>query len=210
MRRRLTREEQAQRNGERLLAAARRVFLANGYAAASLEAIAKAAGFSKGVVYSQFDSKADLFLALLEQRIDERAAQNQGAVVASKAGDSVTSLLELGHRLFESEPAWSLLVVEFRVQAARDPELRRRYARAHARTVEKLAELLAAIHARAGIEPAYPPRTMAELVLAVGAGIELERVNDSEALPFPIVSRMICAALGLPAAGRTTTKEGRR
>jgi AcrR family transcriptional regulator len=39
--------------------------------------IAEEAGFSKGVVYSQFASKADMFLALLEARIAERADQNE-------------------------------------------------------------------------------------------------------------------------------------
>ena len=42
--------------------------------------------FSKGVVYSQFESKADLFLALLEARIEERAAEN-ARLAESLAGD---------------------------------------------------------------------------------------------------------------------------
>src|SRR2546421_532039 len=73
---RLSRAEQNDRNRALLLAAARRVFLARGYYAATLEQIADEAGFSKGVVYSRFASKADMFLALLEDRIAERAAQN--------------------------------------------------------------------------------------------------------------------------------------
>ena len=60
---RLTRAEQSERNRGLVLAAARRVFLARGYHGATLEQIADEAGFSKGVVYSQFESKADLFLA---------------------------------------------------------------------------------------------------------------------------------------------------
>ena len=73
---RLTRAEQGERNRGLVLAAARRVFLERGYAGATLEAIAEEAGFSKGVVYSQFAGKPDLFLALLEARIAERAEQN--------------------------------------------------------------------------------------------------------------------------------------
>ena len=66
MSRRLSRAEQTDRNRAELFAAARRVFLARGYHAATLEQIADEAGFSKGVVYSRFASKADMFLALLE------------------------------------------------------------------------------------------------------------------------------------------------
>ena len=73
----MSRDEQVERNRRLVLEAARRVFLARGYASASLDAIAEEAGFSKGVVYSQFDSKADMFLALLEARISERAEQNE-------------------------------------------------------------------------------------------------------------------------------------
>ena len=73
-------------NRASVLAAARRVFLAKGYAGATLEAIAEEAGFSKGVVYSQFGGKADLFLALLDARIDERAAQNERVAAAPARG----------------------------------------------------------------------------------------------------------------------------
>src|ERR1700735_1393810 len=77
MRTKLSREEQVERNRRLVLEAARRVFLARGYASATLDVIADEAGFSKGVVYSQFASKADMFLALLEASISERAEQNE-------------------------------------------------------------------------------------------------------------------------------------
>ena len=53
-----------------------------------LDVIAEEAGFSKGVVYSQFAGKPDLFIALLEQRIAERAAQNAAACRASVQGST--------------------------------------------------------------------------------------------------------------------------
>src|ERR1700683_5836072 len=77
MRTKLSREERVERNRRLVLEAARRVFLARGYASATLDVIAEEAGFSKGVVYSQFASKADMFLALLEASISERAGQNE-------------------------------------------------------------------------------------------------------------------------------------
>ena len=76
---RLRRAEQVERNRTAVLDAARRVFLDRGYGGATVDAIAEEAGFSKGVVYSQFGSKADMFMALLEQRITERGAQNERA-----------------------------------------------------------------------------------------------------------------------------------
>jgi Bacterial regulatory proteins, tetR family len=57
MRTGLSREEQVERNRRLVLDAARRVFLARGYASATVDGIAEEAGFSKGVVYSQVISE---------------------------------------------------------------------------------------------------------------------------------------------------------
>ena len=130
---RLTRAEQNDRNRALLLAAALRVFLARGYHAATLEQIADEAGFSKGVVYSRFDSKADMFLALLTDRIAERAAQNAAAAGQLAGRGDMAALPGLAWQAERAAPGWRLLVTEFRVHAARDPELSRRYAAAHAR-----------------------------------------------------------------------------
>jgi AcrR family transcriptional regulator len=210
MRTRLSRVAQVERNGERLLQAARQVFLAKGYAGASLDAIAEEAGFSKGVVYSQFDSKADLFFALLDRRIRERAEQNERIVAEVAGRGGVGALLELAERIFRGEPEWSLLVLEFRVHAARDARLNRRYAAAHSRTVERLGQALSDIHGRAGLEPAFPTRTMAELILAIGAGLELERINNPDALRAVSVAQLIPPALGLVATKARGAARSRR
>ena len=64
-RRRLTREESKARTRQELLRAASRLFLRNGFVATSLSDIAEEAGLTKGAVYSNFESKEELFLALL-------------------------------------------------------------------------------------------------------------------------------------------------
>ena len=52
---------------ERLLDAARTVFMAEGYAAASLDRIAACAGISKMTIYRKFADKEELFLATINQ-----------------------------------------------------------------------------------------------------------------------------------------------
>lgn len=64
--RRLTREESKARTRRDLLRAASRLFVRNGFVATSLADIAEEAGLTKGAVYSNFESKEELFLALLE------------------------------------------------------------------------------------------------------------------------------------------------
>src|SRR5688572_15769955 len=140
---RLSRAQQVERNRGLVLDAARRVFLARGYAGATVEAIAEEAGFSKGVVYSQFDGKSDLFLALLEQRITERAAEN-AAIAAEHAGvEGLRVLLQRNLRRTLEDGGWPLLLIEFRVVASRDPDLGARYARLHERAVAEFARATA-------------------------------------------------------------------
>jgi len=192
---RLSRAEQAQRNRALVLAAARQVFLERGYQGATLEQIADEAGFSKGVVYSQFDSKADLFLALLEARIAERAAENARLAESLAGSGDLLPLLDHLTRGDQATPGWLLLVIEFRVHAARDPELSRRYAAAHARTVDALAGMLATISTRDGHEPAVTPRRLAELALALSTGVTLEQAACPDALGGPQVAAHVARVL---------------
>jgi AcrR family transcriptional regulator len=203
MRARLSREDQVQRNRELVLAAARRVFLARGYVNATLDAIAEDAGFSKGVVYSQFESKADMFLALLEARIAERQAQNRQLAARLDGRDLAVAVPELAMTLQRTEPEWTHLVLEFRIHAARVPELSRRYADLHERTISGLAALLARLHERAGTIPRYPVRVVAEIMLAINVGTFLEQLVNRPAvdLPIPDVISDLILQTAPPAAG---------
>ena len=172
---RLTRAEQSGRNRALLLAAARKVFLKRGYHGASVEQIADEAGFSTGVVYSQFGGKAELFLALLEARIAERAAGNARAVAGLAGDQGIARLLEHAASTDRAEPEWGLLVIEFRVHAARDPELGRRYAEAHQRTLAGMEQAVMDLYQRSAVPPPLPPADLARLLVAVGAGARLEQ-----------------------------------
>ena len=199
---RLSRVERVGRNREEVLAAARRVFLERGYAGASLDTIADEAGFSKGVVYSQFRSKGDLFLALLEQRIAERAAQNEALTRRARGLDGIRALLRAGRQDGDAEPRWGLLLLEFRVHAAREPELNRRYAEAHRRAIDGIAALLARFHQEAAITPTADVRQLATLILAWHPGALLERAVDPRGLTQGTVDRAIFRLLGLPETDR--------
>ena len=96
-----------------------------------------------------------------------------------------------------AEQNWLLLLLEFRLVAARDPELNARYAALHDRTVERLASTLDALHERAGISPAVPVATMARFVLALGVGVTLERAADTDGLPDDELQPMMINAFGV-------------
>ena len=65
---RLSRPESKARTRARLLDAGTAVFERDGFHAATVEAIAEQAGFTRGAFYANFADKADLLLTLLEER----------------------------------------------------------------------------------------------------------------------------------------------
>jgi len=182
---RLSRAERNDRNRALLLAAARRVFLAKGYYAATLEQIADEAGFSKGVVYSRFASKADMFLDLLEDRITERAAQNAELARELAGSGNFSAVLDLALWAERGAPGWRLLVTEFRIHAGRYPLLNGRYAALHARAVDGVAQVIASVSKEGADGLPFPPRQLAEFILAVETGVALERLASPDALGGP-------------------------
>jgi len=188
---RLSRAEQNERTSTLLLAAARRAFLARGYHGATLEQIADEAGFSTGAVYSRFDGKADLFLALLEQRITERAAENTRLVEGKSGYQGLTALRQNAARRDHAELEWGLLLIEFRVHAARDPALNRRYAAAHARTVQALTDVITTLYEREGQPPPAPAAHLAQLILTFAVGSRLEQAAHPEGSSTPAVSELL-------------------
>src|SRR4051812_13864279 len=78
---------------ERLLDAAVQVFTERGYRAASLEDIAAAAGVTKGAVYWNFQGKQDLFFALIDERVDQRARELMGVTEQAPRGAATAPLI---------------------------------------------------------------------------------------------------------------------
>ena len=106
--RRLTREESKARTRQELLRAASRLFLRNGFVQTSLADIAKEAGLTKGAVYSNFESKEDLFLALLDGNEDRPSAAQEDLAPSDTSevtgGDATARARSWGERLAGLHP----------------------------------------------------------------------------------------------------------
>jgi AcrR family transcriptional regulator len=158
-----------------LLTAAREVFERCGYQAATMDQIADAAGFTKGALYSRFDSKADLFLVLFEGRIDQSVSELK---VASGREASADEVFRRWLERTRAEPAWSLLVLEFRIAAARDPALLDKYAVLYERLVHAVAETVRRAGRDLGFVTEVPPVDLARVGLSFAAGVALERATS--------------------------------
>jgi AcrR family transcriptional regulator len=195
-RQRLTRAERSARNRAELMASARQLFLRRGFHASSLELVAEEAGFTIGAVYSRFGSKADLFLAILDEHIDQIVA---GVAQVAGLDQPLPAHAELlaGRRmaLLERERDWFPLVLEFWSHAARDERLRREFAARHERLVGAYAGLIEADYARLGLALPLAPEVLARAVVAMGNGVALERLADPGRVPEGLLSTMAVAFL---------------
>src|ERR1035438_9342015 len=66
-----------------LLGAARDIFVAHGYHAAAMDEIAERAGVSKPVLYQHFPGKLELYLALLDESVDELVRNVRDALAST-------------------------------------------------------------------------------------------------------------------------------
>ena len=73
----ISRRDRQNRTRKAIIIAARAAFSELGYHGARLDEIARAAGFSKGAVYSNFANKAELFLAVMDHDIEEVLLNNR-------------------------------------------------------------------------------------------------------------------------------------
>ena len=200
---RLTRAEKSAQTRAQLMASARQLFLRRGFHAASLELVAEEAGFTIGAVYSRFGSKADLFLAILDEHIDRIVAEvAQVATLDQPLGAHAELLAGRRMDLLEREREWFPLVLEFWSHAARDERLREKFAARHERLVEAYAGLIEADYARLGLPLPMAPEVLARAVVAMGNGIALERLADPGRVPDGLLSTMAVAFLrGVAADG---------
>src|SRR5437764_1058226 len=133
----------------------------------------------------------------------------RGSVIPLGRGASRRSLAavpDLAEQAERGAPGWRLLVTEFRVHAARDPELNRRYADLHARAVDGVARTFVAVSKEGAEDFPVPPRQLAELWLTIETGRALEQIANPDAFGGPGLP--VLYRLGEWFAGQPPPQEG--
>jgi AcrR family transcriptional regulator len=184
---RRTRAARSERRDARaaLLDAAAEVFAARGLRDASVDEIAQRAGYSKGAVYWHFESKDDLFLALLDERVDKPARELIELLESAPPERDMGP--EASHRfaqLLGSQRELLLLEHEYWSQAARDPKLRARYRlrQAGRRSALGRALIMRFEHLGGPVLDAPAGEALATIVMALIAGLTAERLIDPAAV----------------------------
>ena len=114
----------------------------------------------------------------LESRIEDRARAQREAADALDGGTPLTFIEQI-FAASVTDPQWRLAVLEFRVVAARDTELRDRYARLHQRTLAGVVGALGRLLDSLGTAPDLPVETLAIAGLIFDAGVFLEELASA-------------------------------
>ncbi|HLS45421.1 MAG TPA: helix-turn-helix domain-containing protein [Ornithinicoccus sp.] len=174
-----SRQDQQQETRDTLVAAARAVFAETGYHAASLEAIARQAGYSKGAVYSNFAGKADLFLAVMDANM-EAADIAGGWDLPAPNAEEAADCEPVPEQFDAMIEGMSLATLEFVAAAARDPRLRPQMAERMAALTERYAT--AATRAQTGVDDPLTSSERGALLAALDQGTALLMLGGSKAI----------------------------
>jgi AcrR family transcriptional regulator len=197
MKKRLTRAERRERTREDLIMAAECLFTGRGFHASSVDEIALEAGYTKGAVYSNFESKEDLFFAVYERRVDRVVADYGRAVrEAGTVGGSERLVAEAARRRGGEEDGWLAVFFEFWAHVVRRPELRERFAKIHARALGPIVASFERLVEERGISLPVEARQYVVAVYVMTLGLSLERLTQPEVVDVTLGPRMVRLLLG--------------
>jgi AcrR family transcriptional regulator len=177
---------------EKLFEAAARVFEEQGIGGASIEAIAAAAGFTRGAFYSNFKSKDELIIAMLEDHVEQSIGRIRDLLEKHKnLADFLDALKTMDRSQQDPLGRSPLLHMEMILFVARAekrrPELAKRL-RARRKLVTDIIETTARNSGRTTI---LDPAWAGALVLALEDGFRLHRLIDPETTPSDSFFRAI-------------------
>ena len=175
-----------------LVDAAERLFVAQGFHATSLDAVAAEAGYTKGAVYSNFASKEDVFFAVYERRLDTRVAEIHALLEAAPlARDAIEAMARTAPIRSEQDDGWLAVFFEFWAHVLRHEELRERFAALHARVIEPLSVAMVRHAEEAGEVLPEDPRKLATARYAMQLGLQLERLTQPDVVDSDLGARMV-------------------
>jgi AcrR family transcriptional regulator len=199
-RERLSRQQSRLQTRDRLLEASSAVFSRCGFHAASVEEIAEEAGYSKGAVYSNFASKEELFLTLLDRHL-ETELQSITAQFTPKEeheGERVSEQDRSFPVHLEERRTWNVLTLEFFLYALRHPTAQQQLAERYRGARQILTTLFQGISQAEKDRSAVPIEYLPWVLIALGTGLSLQAYLEPGALPTDLYSTIIGRLLDTP------------
>jgi AcrR family transcriptional regulator len=166
---------------EKLFEASARVFEEQGIGGASIEAIAAAAGFTRGAFYSNFKSKDELIIAMLEDHVEQSILRIRDLLERHKnLADFIEALKTMGRSQQDPLGRSPLLHMEMILFVARAEKRRPELAKRLRARRKLVADIIETTAKNSGQTTIRNPAWAGALVLALEDGFRLHRLIDPE------------------------------
>ena len=179
---------------ELLLRAAETIFVRDGYERAELGEIASLAGRTKGAIYAHFKNKEDLFIALFAERMGGFAHRMEEKLAESRSTEQSLAIFRDFYAGTLEDRNWSLLLLDFKLLAIRDPELKERLQKTHKELLPRAQEEaeLTRVFGSAGNDGSALSRSAAIAVLApILSALTVEARFETELLDKATLEKVI-------------------
>jgi AcrR family transcriptional regulator len=165
----------------KLLASAEKIFARSGYEAARLEDIAAAAGYTRGAFYANFDSKEDIFFALLEKWVSEKIRELASLLSRYESREERARALRQHYVEMAHDRRLVLFSLEYKLFAVRHPEAHARVRARQERLKKSGAEILSLV-SNSRKHLGVSNRAAAIALGALSQGLLLERLANPQAV----------------------------
>ena len=177
---RLSRAEAQVRTRELIVASATELFLRDGFAATSLEAVAAHAGFTRGAVYSNFANKVSLGNAVIDALYDQETARVLALAEAARSDglSAVIDSLDAWGRTIVGDRAWFRLEMAVSATSVSDGALTTATASRYERIRAATTALVEELETEHGLELPVDAQTLALGLFSLILGLGMQRATD--------------------------------
>jgi AcrR family transcriptional regulator len=183
--RRSRREERRQETRRELIDAAIRVFVQRGFHDASLEQVARDAGYSTGAIYWHFGGgKDELFLAAFEAFAIRRVQELDEVRETLGAGPLPERLRRFADHWMArqaADPTFLVITLEFLAHSWRTPHLREAFATRAAAVRLAAARIIEQDARDAGLDLPMSAQDIGTALRELGVGLALAKLTDPDA-----------------------------
>jgi AcrR family transcriptional regulator len=176
-----TRRQKQAETRSSLLRSAAKLFCRHGLEGASVDEVAQDAGYTKGAFYSNFKSKEELFLVMLDDKFGAELERiDQLLAGTGEPGDEARDAAQDFVRYIHSDPEWPRLYFEFVAYAARNEGFRQELATRHRALRARLTEIYGRWSSGFPAPPPIPISDIAAMTDFMGDGFILDQLVDPE------------------------------
>jgi AcrR family transcriptional regulator len=176
---RLTRAQRREQTRERLLEAARKMFLRKGMAITSVEDIAEAAGYTRGAFYSNFGGKPELLIELL-RRDNERARAKLQATLEKCPPDEVCERAISSYSQCFLGQEYAPLWLEAALLACRDTDFQAHVSALEHEKLVQVATHIRMVSKHIGRPPPLHADAVARSLVGLCEGVQLFRMRNAQ------------------------------